>query len=177
MLNSFLNRFSIDFCFQLGHPELQESLKTHWFYNHFLLFDVFKKRSIFDPVWVPTCVHFYQRIHQNRSKNDFERHRFLDRFWPRFFIDLGSTWGPIVRPCWPLFRAQNGPPSRYSPLCLHVGSMLSLLAPFLTFPAPSWPHFDSILEDLKYILQVLGCHFAFDFYLSAKGSAEWAKPF
>ena len=37
--------------------------------------------------------------------------------------------------------------------------------------------FDSILEDLRSILQVLECHFAFNFYLSAKGSAEWAKPF
>ena len=108
-------------------------------------------------------------------KIDLERHRFFDRFWHRFFIDLGSIWGPILRPCWPLFRAQNGPPSRYSPLCLHVGSMLSLLAPFLTFLAPSWPHFDSISEDLKSILQVFRCHFAFDFYLSAKGSAEWVS--
>ena len=161
MLTSFFDKFLIDFC----------PLMFSWFFRFSGGFDF---SSLLGANLPPFSLPKSTKI---ASKIDLERHRFFDRFWHRFFIDFGSIWEPILRPCWPLFRAQNGPPSRYSPLCLHVGSMLSLLAPFWTFLAPSWPHFDSILEDLKSILQVFGCHLAFDFYLSAKGSAEWAKPF
>ena len=102
---------------------------------------------------------------------------FLDRFWHRFFIDFGSIWGPILRPCWPLFRAQNGPPSRYSPLCLHVGSMLSLLAPFLTFPAPSWRHFGTILEGLRAPFARFWVPFCLQFLSFCKGVGGMGEAF
>ena len=72
---AFFDRFLIDFCSQLVTPEPTKSLKFYWFYRHFLLFGIFKIRSKFDPILVPTCLHFPSpKFFQIASKIDFHRH-------------------------------------------------------------------------------------------------------
>ena len=66
ILTSFFHRFLFDFCFELGRPKPQKSLKFRLFYNSFLFFTLFKIRSIFNPILVPTCFHFPS---QNPSKS------------------------------------------------------------------------------------------------------------
>ena len=46
------------FLLQLGAPEPPKSLKLYWFYKHFLLWAIFKIRSTFESILVPTCLHF-----------------------------------------------------------------------------------------------------------------------
>ena len=60
------DRFWVDFCSQLGPPNPQKSLKFRLFYNSFLFFTLFKIRSIFNPILVPTWLHFPS---QNPSKS------------------------------------------------------------------------------------------------------------
>ena len=66
ILTSFLHRFLFDFYSELGPPKLQKSLKIHLLYNRFLFFTLFKIRSIFNPILVPTWLHFPS---QNPSKS------------------------------------------------------------------------------------------------------------
>ena len=55
---SYFDRFWIDFGSQLVTPEPTKSLKFYWFYKHFLLCGLFKIKSNFDPMLVPTCLRF-----------------------------------------------------------------------------------------------------------------------
>ena len=89
MLISFLDRFLIDFYCQLGPPETQKSFKIYWFYRHLWLSDVFKKRSTFDPVWVPNCFHFPSKnLPKSFQKSILKAIVFVDRFWHRFLSML-----------------------------------------------------------------------------------------
>ena len=58
MLTSIFYRFLIDFCSQLGPPEPQKSLKFYLFYSIFCKIGLPKLTSIFDPILVPTWLHF-----------------------------------------------------------------------------------------------------------------------
>ena len=120
---------------------------------------------------------FLPKIYQNRSKNRFWKASFLNRFGHeflnRFWLDFGTYLAPMLA----TFRPQNGPPNRCSPLWLHFGSMLSLLAPFLTFLVSRSPILVPFRKVWGSISQVFRYHFDIKFYHSLKGSAEWAKPF
>ena len=39
---------------------------------------------------------------------DSKMHRIFDRFWHRFFLDLGSIWEANLEPSWPHFRPKWG---------------------------------------------------------------------
>ena len=57
-MTSFFHRFLFDFCSELGSPKPQKSLKFRVLYISFLFFTLFKIRSIFNPILVPTWLHF-----------------------------------------------------------------------------------------------------------------------
>ena len=57
-MTSFYIDFLFDFYSELGPPKPQKSLKFRLFYNSFLFFTLFKIRSIFNPILVPTWLHF-----------------------------------------------------------------------------------------------------------------------
>ena len=80
---SNFNRFWIDFGSQLVTPEPTKSLKSHWFYKHFLLCGIFKIRSNFDPILVQTWMDFG---FENPPKSA------LGRLLGRLVAVLGCLW-------------------------------------------------------------------------------------
>ena len=93
---SYFDRFWIDFGSQLVTPEPTKSLKFYWFYRHFLLCGIFKIRSSFDSILVPTCFHFSS---QNRPKSLPESiSKAIDvsiDFRIDFCTVLATTWNPL----------------------------------------------------------------------------------
>ena len=56
--NSIRKRILIDFDSENGPLRPSKIMKFHWFYDIFQLFATFEIRSIFDPILVPTWLHF-----------------------------------------------------------------------------------------------------------------------
>ena len=116
MLTSFFVRFFIDFCSQLGPPEPPKSLKLYWFYRHFWLCGIFNIRSNFDPILVPTWLHFGSRNPPKSSQKSIPRcikksidfcigyFRHVGPALAPKFRQLGRQWrhlGPQDSPTWP----------------------------------------------------------------------------
>ena len=68
------------------------------------------------------------------SKPDLEMHRFFDRFWHRFFIDLGLILEANLVPCWPHFPPKWG--ARWEGPLFLAGFLLSF--DFLAPPGAIW---------------------------------------
>ena len=68
-------------------------IKFHWFYNSFQLFAVFKIRSIFGPILVPTWLHFGRILGVLGASG---------RLLGRLGNVLGPSWGVLERlgPSW-----------------------------------------------------------------------------
>ena len=92
----FFDRFLIDFWSIFRPPEPQKSLKCYWFYMYFCKIVLSKLTSIFDPILVPTCLHFPSQI---LPKTEPRSHQFFDRFLDGFFIHFSSNLGPNLGPC------------------------------------------------------------------------------
>ena len=95
MLTSFFDRFFKGFGFQLRPPKPQNSLKFCRFYITFALLGVFKIRSIFDPILVPTCFHFRTKNPLKSAKKSITRgiKKMID-FWIDLFVILAPSWEP-----------------------------------------------------------------------------------
>ena len=108
MLNSFFDRFLIDFCFQLGPPEPKKS-SPHC-----------RESTIFQKIAFRNWHRFLIDLGANLppfslpkftnipSKIDFKRHRFFNRFLHRSFLDFGSILEANFGPCWPHFPSKWG---------------------------------------------------------------------
>ena len=108
----------MDFWCQLQPHNLQNSWRIHLFYNRFGKISLSKLASIFDPILVPTCLHFpSKKPTKNALKLELDRHQFVDGFLRRFFIDFPSIWEANLGLCWPLRRAQDASkrPPRWLP--------------------------------------------------------------
>ena len=101
---SIFNWFLIDF----STPGTSKIMKFYWFYKHFCKIGLSKLTSIFDPILVPTWLHFPS---QNPPKS-FQKPipgaiNILIDFWMDFLSILAPTWDPT----WGHgghFFAQNG---------------------------------------------------------------------
>ena len=96
-LLAFFDRFLINFWSQLRSPKTKKSLKFYLFYNIFCKMGFPKLRSIFEPLLVPTWLHFTS---QNRPKT-------LPKPTPRrikilidFYIFFFAFWAPFWEPSW-----------------------------------------------------------------------------
>ena len=128
---SIFDGFLIDFWCQLQPHNFEKSLKIHLFYNSFCKIGLSKLASIFDPILVPTCLHFpfkksafpksyrffvdfganmppfsFPKPSKIQTEIDPKRHQFFDWFLHRFFIDFCSFWEANLGPCWPHFRSK-----------------------------------------------------------------------
>ena len=93
---SNFNRFLIDFGSELVTPEPPKSLKFHWFYKHFLLCGLFKIRSNFDPILVPTYFRFPSQHPPNSlQKSILKGIDFLIDVRIDFYAVLPPTWNPL----------------------------------------------------------------------------------
>ena len=159
ILTPFLNRLLIDFCFQLGAPELPKSLKFHWRLG-FIVFGAIKiltyLRCILGPLWVPTRLHFGPQNLQHPPKN---RSRDASNFWSiftlifdRFLVVLGSQLGAMLA----TFSFKRGGRCERPPSFLMVLCYLSILE-------PSWPHLFAVWARFwkvwASILEVFDLHF------------------
>ena len=98
---SNFDRFLIDFDSQLGPSEPSKSLKFHWFYRYFAVSGIFKSRSIFDSILVPTCLRFSP---QNPSK--FNQKSILKG--TKKIIDFRIDFYTVLAPTWTHFGPQVG---------------------------------------------------------------------
>ena len=120
---SYFDRFWIDFGSQLVTAEPTKSLKFYWFYKHFLLCGIFKIRSNFDSILVPTCFHFSS---QNRPKSLPESiSKAIDvsiDFRIDFYTVLAATWIPFGPQVGVIlaFRIGQEPPKK--PPKTHLGA-------------------------------------------------------
>ena len=181
-MTPFLDRFFIDFCSQLGPPEPHKSLKFHWFYRHFWLCGIFIIRSNFDPILVPTRLHFGSQNPPKPSQKSIPR---CTQFFIDFCIEFFSIWAPSWDPSWAhvghffATRRPQDPPKKHQKLIptlktaqnaswTRPGALqTSILAPLdlhfappdLDFGAPR-PRFLNVLGlFLCYITTLLHCHF------------------
>ena len=91
----FFDRFLIDFWSIFRPPEPQKSLKFYWFYKYFCKIGLSKLTSIFDPILVPTCLHFpSQNPPKSFQKPSPGAINFLIDFWMDFLSILAPTWDP-----------------------------------------------------------------------------------
>ena len=81
-MNSIWKRILIDFDSENRTLRPSKIIKFHWFYNIFQLVAVFKIRSIFDPILVPTWLHFGRILGVLGASG-----RLLGR--------LGASWGRL----------------------------------------------------------------------------------
>ena len=107
-LTSFVRRFLRDFCSQLGPPKPQKSKKFHWFYFSFLFFSLFKIRSIFDPILVPTLLHFPSPNPPKSYQTSILKGIDCLLDFRIVFFHAGSILGPKLGPCWPHFCSKGG---------------------------------------------------------------------
>ena len=68
-----------------------------------------KLTSIFDPMLVPTWLHFGIQIPPISDQKSIPRGTKNDRFLDRFFVEVGSNLGPKLGPKSRSRRAQNAP--------------------------------------------------------------------
>ena len=102
-----------------------------------------KLTSIFDPILVPTWLHFpSQNPPKSYQKSILKGIDFLIDCCIDFFSILAPSWDPSWGHVGHIF-AQNGG-REFNPSLFFVGSMLFF--DFWAVLAPSWPHFGSILE-------------------------------
>ena len=156
MLNSFFDRFLIDFCSQLGPPEPKKSSprcrestifqKIAFRKWHRFLIDLGANMA---PFWLPKSSQILPKI-------DPKMHQIFDRFLHRFFLHFGSILGPKLGPRWPHFPLTWGNAvGRRPPFLLG-------LCYFLVFWS-SWPPLGPISARFwrvwASILEVFGLHF------------------
>ena len=62
-----------------------------------------------DAILVPTWLHFPRQNppKSKKKKIDPKMHQILDRFFDRFFIDVGSILEANLEPCWPPFPPKS----------------------------------------------------------------------
>ena len=97
----FLHQFLIDFCSQLRPQKPQNSLKKHWFYRYFCKIGLSKLTSIFDPILVPTWLHFPSQNPPKSLQKPILKG--ID-----FLIDLGIDFYTILAPTWNHLGPQVG---------------------------------------------------------------------
>ena len=137
IMTSFCDRFLIDFCSQLGPPNLANSrphscestifLKSHFDVHMDFWFDFGANVA---PFWLPKSTKILPKI-------DPKRHKVFDRFLHRLFIEFCSFWDTNLGPCWPHFRSKwrcavAPPPSFLLGLC------------YFSIWEPSWPPLGAI---------------------------------
>ena len=134
----FFDRFLIDF----STSRTSKIIKLDWFYKYFCKIGLSKLTSIFDPILVPTWLHFPSQNPPKSFQKPIPRCiKFLIDFCIDFFSILAPSWDPSWGHVGHIFLQNGGVGWHAAPL--FVGSMLFF--DFLVVLAPSWPNLGSIL--------------------------------
>ena len=125
----FFDRFLIDFWSIFRPPEPQKSLKFYWFYKYVCKIGLPKLTSIFDPILVPTYLHFGTKNPTNSPQTSIPRDI-------KKWSSLGSIFLAILAP----FGSQVG--ARLAPFSPKVGRCCGVLPSSLFrcffYPTFSW---------------------------------------